>query len=109
MIQIYAGKLNKTFHLLPFSFPSFTYHHAHKINNGCKITNLIQAINGVTVRVPNFSGASPIMLMCTGKKAISINIIPQAATVLVFGNINIKANSSSKQPARIFTSICDGM
>ena len=85
------------------------YHQAHKINNGCKTIKRTHAISGVTVRLPNSKGALLIMLMCTGKNAISINMIPQAAYGLGFGNISKMPNNSSKQPASIFTSIGYGM
>ncbi len=49
------------------------------------------------------------MLICTGKNATSIKMMPHAANDLVFGKISRMANNSSKQPASIFTSIGYGM
>ena len=58
-------------------------------------------MRGVTMKLPNFKGASAIMLMCTGKKAISMSIMPYTAQSLVCGNISNKANNISNTPASI--------
>ncbi|MCQ6960789.1 hypothetical protein [Mucilaginibacter aquariorum] len=76
----------------------FLCHQAHNISTGCR-SNLIHAIVGVTVKLPNLMGASISMIICTGRKAISISIMPYEATLRVFGRININTKRPSKNPA----------
>ncbi|MBB5396146.1 hypothetical protein HDC91_002195 [Mucilaginibacter sp. AK015] len=71
------------------------------MSTGCK-SNLTHAIAGVTVRLPRLTGASMIMLICTGKKAASMSMIPHEAILRVLGNIIITANAISKKPANTF-------
>ena len=85
----------------------FLCHQAHNISIGCK-SNLNHAMAGVTVKLPNLMGASISIVICTGKKAISISIMLYEATLRVFGRININAKRISKKPASILSTIGKG-